>query len=117
MEKDEENLKKLEDELSSKIDEIEKQLKVIDSKIIKVAQDIRKDIDNSFDSFEKTITEFIKQFVTSKDKSGKNNEIASDIEDFIDTGADFAIEKLAQGKNDEEGKNDKEKIRIKKYIK
>lgn len=110
MEKDEENLKNLESELSSKIDEIKKQLKDIDSIIKKIAQDIGKDIDNSFDNFEKTITEFIKQFVTSKEKTGKYNGIASDIEDFIDTGADFAIEKLAPGKND------KEKIKIKKYI-
>lgn len=109
MEKDEENLKKLENELSSKIDEIKKQLKDIDSIIKKVAQDIGKDIDNSFENFEKTITEFIKQFVTSKEKISTRNGIASDIEDFIDTGADFAIEKLAPGKNDKE-KNKNKKV-------
>ena len=53
MEKDEENLKNLESGLSSKIDEIKKQLKDIDSIIKKIAQDIGKDIDNSFDNFEK----------------------------------------------------------------
>ena len=107
MEKDEENLKKLENELSAKIDEIKKQLKDIDSIIKKVAQDIGKDIEDSFDNFEKTITGFIKQLVNLKGRNNQNNRIADDLENFIDAGADIAIESLVPGKTDKEKSKNK----------
>lgn len=107
MEKDEENLKKLENELSGKIKEIEKQLKEIDSIIKTVAKDIEKEIENSFDNFEKTITGFIKQFVTTKEKSSKNNDFFDSIEDFIDAGTDIAIESLAPGETEKERNKNK----------
>jgi small GTP-binding protein len=105
MQKDESELNRIFHELNNKVEKIRCDLNKIDGIVNSFSKNIEKEVEKQFDDFEKTISRLIGKVVNyKKSNPGIDNK---SIEDFIDTGADVAIEALAPGK----GKTEKSQNR------
>lgn len=108
MQKDENELKRTFHELKNKIEIIRNDLDKIDNIVKSFSKEIEKEIEKQFDDFENTISILIDRVVNYKKSS---TEIDKSIENFIDTGADEAIEIFAPGENKTEKSQNKKVLK------
>lgn len=107
MQKDKAELKRIFEELKGKVIKIEDDLLKIDGIVKSFSKEIEKEIEQRFDDFEHTISNIVDKVVNYKKSEADNSHKI--IEEFIDTGADVAIELLAQG-DSKSDKNHNKKV-------
>ena len=109
MQKDESELKRIFHELKNKVEKIRHDLNKIDGIVNSFSKEIEKEVEKRFNDFEHTISILIDKVVNYKKSNfGIDNK---SIEDFIDTGADVAIEVFAPGESKTEKSQNKKVLK------